>query len=300
MRYGGSFSEVIQGDKLESLAVSVLLDGLAVAHGGVGANIAYSLALLGDKPILLGSVGEDAKDYIIKLHDVGVDVAQVHESGLPTASFSVITDKNQSQIGGFYPGAMGDSGDLSLAPWKDKKPLVVVSPHDPAGMKRQVAECRKWGLKLCYDPGQQVTSLTAEDLREGVETAEILILNDYELSVLARKTKLAAAEIKRMVPLVVVTRGKHGSTVAGKNMPKELKIGVAKPDAEVDPTGAGDAFRSGFLYGFGRGWPPNICAQLGAVTGSFALEHNGTQNHHFTFEQVAARYEENFGGKLPQ
>src|SRR5262249_55786672 len=148
-------------------------DSLVDAHGGVGANIVYSLALLGEKPVLLGSVGKDGLLYMEKLASAGVDITHVHESNLPTASFTVITDSDQNQVGGFYPGAMFDSDNLDLKPWKDENPIIVVAPHDPKAMKRQVAECKKWKLRLLYDIGQQVSNLPGEDMREGINAAEI-------------------------------------------------------------------------------------------------------------------------------
>lgn len=299
MSFGGRYRDHIQPEKLDSLSISIFLEQLQDAYGGVGANIAYSLALLGDEPILLGSAGKDAVVYLEKLAHDGVNIQHVHESDLPTASFNVMTDADQNQVGGFYPGAMFDSASLSLAPWKGSGAIVVVAPHDPIAMKRQVAECVKWGLRLCYDIGQQVSNLPGNEMVAGVEAAEILILNDYELAVLSKKTGLSIEHIKRTVPIVVTTLGKKGSIIEGKKVPKPIKIGVAHPVQVADPTGAGDAFRAGFLYGYSRDWPLEACAQLGAICGTYAIEAVGTQAHRFSYADAAKRYKAAFQAVLP-
>ncbi|HSW99799.1 MAG TPA: PfkB family carbohydrate kinase [Patescibacteria group bacterium] len=299
MSFSGTYRDHIQPDKLDALSISIFLDSQQDAYGGVGANIAYSLALLGDEPFLVGSTGPDAVSYMEKLAHDGVNITHVFESKLPTAAFNVITDTDQNQVGGFYPGAMFDSDSLTLEAWKDDSPIVVVSPHDPKAMKRQVQECKEWGLRLCYDIGQQVSNLSGEDMTEGIQAAEILILNEYELGALSQKTGISADKLKQTVPIVITTLGKNGSVIEGAKVDKPITIGIAKPNAVADPTGAGDAFRSGFLHGLVRDWPLNVAAQLGAVTASFAIEAVGTQNHKFTLGTLKARYTEAFGEKLP-
>jgi adenosine kinase len=300
MSFAGRYSDHMRPEKLDSLSISIFLQELHDTYGGVGANIAYTLALLGEEPFLLGSVGQDARLYLEKLAHHGVNITHVHESNLPTASFNVITDGDENQIGGFYPGAMFDSKMLSFEPWKGQKPIAVVSPHDPVAMKRQVAECRRWGLSLCYDVGQQVSNLEAADIAEGVDAAEVLILNDYEMTALAAKTGRAIAAIKAAVPIVVTTLGKDGSLIEGAAVPQPIRVGVVKPQRVADPTGAGDAFRGGFLYGRARGWELRDCARLGATAAAYAIEHTGTQGHHFTPAQLTRRYQAAFSEPLPQ
>jgi len=300
MGFDGTYRDHIVPEKLDSLSISIFLTSLSDNRGGVGANIAYSMALMGAAPILLGSAGSDAREYIRTLADLGVDTKNVFESSLPTASFNVITDSDENQVGGFYPGAMFDSKTLSFEPWKDSRPLVVVSPHDPVAMRRQVAECKRWDLRLCYDIGQQVSNLGSEEIAEGLDAANILILNDYEMEALAAKVGRSAAAIKTRVPIVVTTLGKNGSRVEGSSVDELIDVGIAAPDRVQDPTGAGDAYRSGFLYGLARGWQLDACAKLGATCGSYAIEQMGTQNHVFTLAQVAARYQANFHEPLPE
>lgn len=299
MNFRGSYREHIQPEKLDTLSISIFLQELKDSYGGVGANIAYSLAMLGDEPILVGSVGPDAIAYMERLAVTGVNIKHVYQSELPTASFNVITDSDQNQIGGFYPGAMFDSDALTFSSWKGQDVIVVVAPHDPKAMKRQVEECKKWGLRLCYDVGQQVSNLPGDEMKVGVEAAEILIVNDYEMTVLSKKTGLAIDAIKRQVPIVITTLGKRGSIIEGARVPKQTRVGIVPPARVADPTGAGDAFRSGFLYGYARNWPLQACAQLGATCGTFAIETMGTQGHTFTPGQVAARYKDAFNEPIP-
>ncbi len=299
MAFDGSYQDHIRPEKLDKLSISIFLKSLTDAHGGVGANIAYSLALLGDSPILLGSAGRDAIAYMEKLAHAGVNITHVHESILPTASFNVITDNDENQVGGFYPGAMFDAKSLSFEPWKGAEAICVVSPHDPEAMRRQVAECAKWKLRLCYDVGQQVSNLGAEDLTAGVEAAEILILNEYEMAALAEKIGWSIEAIKAQVPVVVTTLGKDGSVIEGASVKTPVRVGIDKPRQMADPTGAGDAYRAGLLYGVARGWSWLECGQLGAVCGAYAIENAGTQGHKFTLAEAAARHTAAFGGKLP-
>lgn len=299
MRFSGRYSDHILPEKLDSLSISIFLEDLKDAQGGVGANIAYTLALLGEEPILVGSVGKDGLLYMEKLAHHGVNISHVFESELPTAAFNVITDADQNQVGGFYPGAMFDSDSLSFTPWKDTGAIAVVAPHDPKAMKRQVQECRDLGMRLCYDIGQQVSNLPGDEMRDGVEAAEILILNEYELDVVAKKTELSIEQIKSQVPIVITTLGKNGSIIEGKTVESPIKIGIVTPTQIADPTGAGDAYRSGFLYGLARGWPLKQCAQLGAATAAYSVETVGTQAHGFTTEEITDRYVQAFKEDLP-
>jgi adenosine kinase len=298
MNFEGSYKDLIKPDKIHVLSLSVFLKELQDTPGGVGANIAYSLALLGEKPILLGSVGKDAASYMEKLSSMGIVTSHLHYSERATASFNVITDQDDNQVGGFYPGAMFDSDALSFLPWKDDEAFFVISPHDPKAMKRQVQECKENNLRYFYDVGQQVSNISSEDIWEGVSSAELLIVNDYEFSIICDKTKKTAEEIKQIVPVVVITLGKEGSRIEGKNVQQSLMIQSAKVTDVIDPTGAGDAFRSGFLYGYVRGMDLHVCGQMGSVAAVYAVEKRGTQEHSYTKEQFIQRYSDNFGGTI--
>lgn len=298
MRFDGKYTDVIHPDKLDSLSVSMLLTGSHDADGGNGGNIVYSLALLGSEPVLLGSVGPNGLLYMEKLAHHGVDISHVFESELPTASFTVITDSVNNQVAGFYPGAMADSKTLSFEPWKDMDPITLVSAQDPDAMRHFVQECKDWNLRLCYDVSQQVSNLDGADIAAGVDTATILIVNDYEMTVLSKKIGKSIEDIKLQVPIVITTLGGDGSIIEGKDVPEPIKIGVAIPTRVADPTGAGDAYRAGLLHGYARGWPLKKCGQLGAVCATYAVEQMGTQEHQYTFSDIEKRYKDNFGEEL--
>lgn len=293
MNYAGRFKDVIKPEKIHVLSLSILLDKIEDTRGGIGANIAYNLALLNEKPILLGSVGPDASLYVEKLQHMGVNIDYVHFSELPTATFNVFTDSDDNQIGGFYGGAMNDSSQLNLAPWYKSNALVVVSPHHPPAMRRQLAEAKKHNMRVVYDISQQVANCPAEDLRAGIEAAELVIVNDYEAAMLLERSGYNQKEIMKQLKIFVVTRGKEGSDIFIEKQ-KPIKIKAIISDKEIDPTGAGDAYRAGFLYGYLRGWNVEICGQMGAVAASFAVESHGTQNHFFDVELFKKRYNENF------
>ncbi len=298
MVYPGKFAEIIQPDKLHVLSVSVLLSDLQESRGGVSANIAYTLALLGEKPILYGAVGDNARAYMAALAELGVQTQHVYYSKLATATFTVMTDQADCQVGGFYPGAMSDGEQLCLTHFKDQHPLVVISPHDPAQMARQVAEAQKLGMRMVYDIGQQVSNVSVEDLKAGLAAAEVLIVNDYEMGVLVQRTGLSKTDIIGRLKVCIITLGENGSEVylAGQTQPTAIPVvPVAKV---VDPTGAGDAFRAGFLYGYLRDWSPIKAAQLGATTAAYAVEKMGTQNHTFTRDAVADRFTATFQSDL--
>lgn len=299
MRFNGTYAEHIQPEALDAISISIFLEDMTTAPGGVGANIAYSMALLGDNPVLLASVGHDGAEYIQRLADLGVLTDHVHTSQRATASFNVITDARQNQVGGFFPGAMSDAASLSFAPWAGSKAIAVVSPHDPDAMRRQVTEAKAHGLRLVYDVGQQVSNLGPDDLRAGLEAAQVLIVNEYELAAIAAKTGRSVDAITAGVPVVVTTLGAKGSQVAGREVERPLMIDVVPPAAEVDPTGAGDAFRAGFLYGLRRGWELETCAKFGATVAAYVVETAGTQNHHFTLADVRERYQQAFGEAAP-
>lgn len=297
MSFSGHFKDLIEPAKLHVLSVSVLVDTAETAHGGIGANISYNLAFLGEKPILLASVGKDAAAYVQDLSDLGVQTDHVHVSNLGTASFNVLNDSEGNQVGGFYPGAMSDSDSLSFKPFAEAANLFWIAPHDPSSMRNQIVECQQLGLKYGYDPGQQVTNLSADDLKLGIQGAEIVMINEYELEVLMKKTGFTVSQLQQTVPLLIVTHGKNGSEISGKSQHDTVKVGAAKPDNVVDPGGAGDAYRGGFLYGYLRGWDLQKSAQLGAVLASFVIEQHGPQAK-FDKMAIIDRYKATFNEEI--
>lgn len=297
MNFSGRYKDVIKPEKIHVLSLSVLLKELKTTEGGVGANIAYTLALLGESSTLIGSVGQDAKQYVQKLKTFGVNTSLVHFSHLPTASFNVITDIDDNQVGGFYPGAMADAKKLSLKN-VDPKSLFVVSPDDPSVMNHYVSESIKYKIRMVYDFGQQVSNTSPELLKKGVWNAEVIIANDYELAVLSEKIGKSLTEIISHVPVCITTLGEKGSIIQGKKVKETIRITSVKAKKVVDPTGAGDAYRAGFLFGYIHNLDLHTCGQIGSVSGVYAVESVGTQTHQFSKKEFAKLYRDNYHQSL--
>lgn len=295
MNFPGQFKEHVIADKAESLSVSFLVDSLKKQHGGTAANIAYTLALLGNRPEVVAAVGEDFNDYRAHLEFHGVDTTgMVVVPGEFTSSCFVNTDEQNNQITAFYPGAMTESHTLSLGGLGlTGDDLVIVSPNAPEAMAAYVRECRDLGIKYLYDPSMQAPRLSAEDLRDGFAGAWMLTGNDYEFGMMSGKLGVDEAALRGMVPITVQTKGEHGSVIYADG--RELAIPSAKTRGVVNPTGAGDSFRSGLVAGLAKGLPWEVCGRIGAVSAVYAVEHVGPQQHHFTKDQFLERYAENFG-----
>jgi adenosine kinase len=299
MRFPGRFVEHLIPDRLSRLSVSFLVDEMRRVPGGCGPNIAYGLALLGERPILVATAGHDAAEYRDWLAREGVDVSALRlEPDLFTASFFVSTDRDQNQLASFYTGAMARARDLSIRSLSGEIALVVVSPNDPAAMARYAAECRELAIPFLYDPSQQVARLTGEELREGLAQAAIVIVNDYEFGILGHKTGWTREELEAQVPVVVVTHGADGSTisVASDRVRRRHEIPAARLERQaVDPTGVGDAYRAGLVRGMriGADWP--VAGRLGSVAAVYGLEALGPQPARYTPGDLARRYARNYG-----
>ncbi|MBA3532497.1 MAG: carbohydrate kinase family protein [Ardenticatenales bacterium] len=294
MRFPGHFNEHILPEHLDRLSLSFLVEEMRKERGGVAANIGYTMALLGEHPLLFGTVGQDFTDYREWLERHGVDTSSVLMiEDKFTSSFFVNTDLNNCQIATFYAGAMEDAIKLSLHNLKRENiAFVVVSPTTPEAMAKGVRECKALGLPYIYDPSQQIIRLTKEDLLEGIEGSTMLIVNDYELSLIEKKTGLASAEIHQMTGTLIVTKGEHGVTVLNS---QSYHIPAVFTDTVVDPTGLGDAFRGGFLRAHLAGADWETAAQIGALAATYCLESVGTQGHRYTPEAFISRFEKCYG-----
>ncbi len=290
MSFPGFFREHILPEHLEKISLSFLVDTMIKQRGGVAPNIAYTLALLGDRPMVMATVGEDFADYRIWMDEHGIDTHLIKEiEGKFTASFFVNTDLSNAQIASFYTGAMANASELSLAEFEHRHPdLVIISPNDPGAMDKYVIECQKMGLRYLYDPSQQVVRNTPEQLRRGVKGAYSLFVNEYEYELLQKHTGMSASDIQKRVSLVVVTLGEKGSRIISEG--REILVPVFKPEAILDPTGVGDAFRGGFLRGWNLGLDLRICGEMGALAATYCLEQRGTQAHHYTSDEFIRRY----------
>lgn len=294
MTFPGSFSEHILPEHMARVSLSFLVDSMERRRGGCGPNIAYTLALLGERPRLMGTAGQDFDEYRAWLESVGVDTSLTrvirHKF---TASFFCSTDRNNNQIASFYSGAMADARELSFKDLPFKPDLVIISPNDPQAMIRHAQECRELGIRHIFDPGQQVARSSGEELKAGIVGADILICNDYEFEVIRQKTGLTEADVLYHSEALIITRGEKGSTILLRD--HRVDIPAVPEKRVVDPTGVGDAFRGGLLKGLAAGADWETCGRLGSVAATFALEHIGGQGHSYTWEQFKARYEAHFG-----
>jgi adenosine kinase len=290
MSFPGYFRDHIIPEKLETISLSFLVDSMVRQRGGVAPNIAYTLALLGEKPRLLATVGEDFEEYRTWLEEHGVDTSFVKViPGKYTASFFANTDKSNAQIASFYTGAMANASELCIRDAnKDDITLVVISPNDPEAMAQYAAECRKYKIPYLYDPSQQIIRLDKDTLRAGVEGADSLFCNEYEFELLQNTTELKAGEIRDRVRFMVITQGKEGALVYAEG--KKFTIPVFPESQILDPTGVGDAFRGGFLRGFGLKLDWQTCGQMGSLAATYCLERRGTQNHTYTPAEFVERY----------
>ena len=299
MTFPGYFREHILPDRLDTISLSFLVDSMVRQRGGTAPNIAYSLALLGGKPKVMATVGEDFGDYRAWLDSKGIETSTIRViPGTFTASFFANTDKANNQICSFYAGAMAYASRLSLRDLTEKPELVIISPNDPTAMQQYVDECHELGIRYLYDPSQQLVRITPEEILCGVQGAHSLFVNEYEFELLQKHTKLSPAEILKNVEILVVTLGEKGAAIyVGGD---QILVPAATPKEILDPTGVGDAFRGGFVRGEQLGLDWETCGKMGSLSAVYCLEHRGPQEQNYSVSEFIARFRENFddGGKL--
>jgi adenosine kinase len=292
MTFPGYFRDHILPEHLDKISLSFLVESMVRLRGGVAPNIAYTLALLGGRPRLWAAVGEDFEEYRQWLQSKGIDTSGAKViPGVFTASFFVSTDRANSQIATFYPGAMGYAGQLSLRELDGQPPdLVMISPNAPEAMNLYVQECQEMAIPYIYDPSQQIVRLSAEDIRCGIEGALALFVNDYEYALVQKLTGLSAEEILNNRPdaFVVVTHGAQGAIIYTSQ--RTYQIPAVSPERVVDPTGVGDAFRGGFLTGYSNGLDLLVCGRMGALAATYCLERRGPQGHSYSRREFVNRY----------
>ncbi|MFJ9344287.1 carbohydrate kinase family protein [Streptomyces sp. NPDC101733] len=303
MVYPGRFTDQLLPDQLDRVSLSFLADELEIRRGGVAANIALGLGRLGITPLLAGAVGADFEDYRTWLHGNDVDTSLVLVSdSLHTARFVCTTDSEQNQIATFYAGAMAAAREISLAPAAAQPgglDLVVVAPNDPDAMLRHTEECRSLGIPFAADPSQQLARLSGEKARELVDGALFLFTNAYEAALLQQLTGWDKDEILGRAGSWITTLGSEGASVERAGEPP-LRIAAVPTTAIADPTGAGDAFRSGFLAGIAWQWPFERAAQLGCAIATVVLESVGTQEYKLSAADLILRIEHAYGRVVAQ
>jgi len=293
MSFPGKFTEHFLPEHMNRVSLSFLVDTMDKRRGGCAPNIAYTLALLGEKPQLMATAGEDFGEYRAWLEAAGVDTSLAKQiDGKFCASFFCSTDVDNNQIASFYTGAMADAGQLSFWTARDCG-LAIISPNDPGAMVQYAEECRTLNIPFIFDPGQQCARMAGEELRDGVTGATMVIVNDYELELLRQKTGLDESDLLKVAKTLIVTRGENGSSVLTRE--GRVDVSAVTPDRIVDPTGVGDAFRGGLMKGMALRLPYETCARMGSVAATYALEHLGGQSHAYSWEEFKRRYEAHFG-----
>ncbi|MDR1064264.1 MAG: carbohydrate kinase family protein [Azoarcus sp.] len=293
MVFGDRFRNHILPERIHILNVSFLVPELRRDFGGCAGNIAYSLRLLGADPLIVATVGDDAADYRQRLDELGIRQDHVrHVPGTYTAQAFITTDADDNQITAFHPGAMMYSHQNDVRTAQDVQ-LAIVSPDGRDGMLRHVDGLAEAGVPFVFDPGQALPILSAEALLHCLKLACYCTVNDYEAQLMSDKTGLSVEALAAGVDALIVTRGGEGSHIhAGGEC---IEVPAVPVDAMVDPTGCGDAYRAGLLYGISQGWDWLSCGRIAAVMGAIKIGHRGGQNHHPSRRDIKAAYLAAFG-----
>ncbi len=298
MSFPGSFSEHLLPEHLQRVSLSFLVDSMDKRRGGCAPNIAYTLALLGERPRLMATAGQDFGEYRQWLDAAGVDTTLVKEvDGKFTASFFCSTDEANNQIASFYTGAMAYAHQLSFKEHIAAGiELAVISPNDPRAMTQYVRECKELGIPYIYDPSQQIIRLSGEELFEGVQGSKMLMVNDYEFEMLKNKCGCSPERLAGATEVVIVTKGSEGSTIIlREHIDAPIEIPIAHPRRIADPTGVGDAYRAGIIKGMIHGLDWETTGRMGSLAATYGLEEYGTQNHHYNLDEFISRFGQEFG-----
>jgi adenosine kinase len=306
MSFPGRFSEHILPEQIHRISLSILVDSMSKQRGGCAPNIAYNLALLGERPTVMATVGHDFGEYRAWLENAGVDTSAVVEiEDEFTSSCFINTDRDNNQIVSFYMGAMGQADQLSFHELDHGDIiLAIISPNAPAAMTKYARECQELGIPYIYDPSQQIVWLSGDELLAGIRGAKVFIGNEYEFGMVKNKTGLPDAELWSLAEVTIITQGDKGSTIyvskpatsigfGGKD--QDFTVPAVPPDPLVEPTGVGDAYRAGLIKGMIHGLPWDTACQIGSLAAAYVLEHHGTQEHTYTPAEFLERYRRTFG-----
>lgn len=298
MTFAGRFADSLLAEQLDKVSLSFLADGLEIRRGGVAGNISFGLGVLGLTPHIVGAAGEDVADYRSWLERHGVDCTSILISETAhTARFVCTTDQDSAQIATFYPGAMSEAREIELAPVAARVgglDLVVVAPNDPEAMLRHTDECRTRGYAFASDPSQQLAFMEGPAIRRLVDGATYLFTNEYESHLIEAKTGWSPQEIADRVLTRVITRGKDGATITERGA-DPITITAVPATQVTDPTGVGDAFRSGFLAGLAWGLGHERAGQVGALLATYVIETTGPQEYEDQLAGYLARFEAAYG-----
>jgi adenosine kinase len=293
MSFHGKFSEALLADQLHKINVAFLVPGIRREYGGCAGNIAYNLKLLGGEPLIMATVGQDGAPYVERLNKLGITTRCIRSyEDSYTAQAFITTDADNNQITAFHPGAMSNSHHIKVKDAGSVK-LAIIAPDGRDGMVEHARDCAALGVPFIFDPGQGLPMFSGDELKQFIEMATYVAVNDYEAELLTERTGLSLQAISERVSALVVTRGEQGAeifTADGK-----FDIPVVKVANVVDPTGCGDAFRAGMLFGLTRGMDWMTIGRLASLMGALKIESQGGQNHAPSVEAIEQRFEKEFG-----
>ncbi len=293
MVFQDRFKNHLLPDQLHILNVCFIAPEMRREFGGTAGNIGYNLKLLGEAPLVMATVGEDIQPYLYRLQTLGIDAAHLKKiPGQFTAQAFITTDLDDNQITAFHPGAMNHAHENHVTGALGAK-LAIIGPDGKEGMLQHARECAAAGVPFLFDPGQGLPMFSKEELDEMVRLADYLAVNDYEGRLLVEKTGRTLEMIARDLKALVATQGAQGSIIHAAG--KRIQIPAVAADALLDPTGCGDAYRSGLLYGIAKGWDWERTGRLASVMGSIKIAHRGGQNHKPSREDIAAKFKKAFG-----
>ena len=295
MVFGDRFKNHILPEQIHILNVAFLVPDMRREFGGCAGNIAYNLKLLGGEPLIMATVGDDSAPYMHRLKQLGLDAAHVRDvPGSFTAQAFITTDLDDNQITAFHPGAMTQSHQNKVTDARGAT-LGIVSPDGRDGMLQHAREFKDAGIPFVFDPGQGLPMFNGEELMAFLKLADYCTVNDYEAKLLTERTGRSLEQLAEDVEALIVTLAGNGSHIYASK--RRIEIPVAPPEAVIDPTGCGDAYRAGLLYGIQQGWGWEKTGRLASLMGSLKIAHRGGQNHKLTREEIAERYRSAFGDK---
>jgi len=293
MSFHGRFSEALLADQLHKINVAFLVPNIRREYGGCAGNIAYNLKLLNGDPLIMATLGQDGAPYVERLNKLGISTRCIRAyDDAYTAQAFITTDESNNQITAFHPGAMSNSHHNKVQDAGGVK-LAIIAPDGRDGMIEHARDCAALGVPFIFDPGQGLPMFSGEELKQFIEMATYVAVNDYEAELLTERTGLSLAEIAERVSALVVTRGEQGAEIFTAET--RYDIPVVKTDKVIDPTGCGDAFRAGMLFGLTRGMDWMTIGRLASLMGAIKIESQGGQNHVPTIDDIRARFEQEFG-----
>lgn len=293
LQFPGRFDSILLADQLHKVNVSFLAPTMRTEFGGCAGNIAYNLKLLGGDPRIVGVMGQDNAAYIERLHKLDIPTENILIKGdAYNAQCFVTADADNNQINAFHPGAMSYAHENDIAK-AGAAAIAIISPDGHLGMQKHAADLVKLQIPFIFDPGQQLPMFNGQELIDFINQASYVTANDYEIELLMERTGLTLPDIASRLEALIVTRGEQGSEIYTKG--ERIVIPAVQAEAVLDPTGCGDAYRAGLLFGITNGWKWEDTGRLASLLGAIKIASKGAQNHHFTTAEIADKFEAAFG-----